>query len=102
MARRRAAIFVLCLLAAAVCRAEDSWTEVSPNVLRSPGLPCSYALVDGNSALLIGAARGVNVDELKTNVERVLVTHHHRDSVARLEDLIKAGAKASAPAASAE
>jgi glyoxylase-like metal-dependent hydrolase (beta-lactamase superfamily II) len=65
-------------------RPADGWTEVSPGVLRSPGLPAGYALVDGDAALLIDAPhppvglRGRGV----TKVDAVLLTHHHRDSCA--------------------
>src|SRR5262249_43841945 len=40
--------------------AAGDWTEVAPGVLRSPGLPAGYALVDGDTALLIDAPVGAD------------------------------------------
>src|SRR5688500_13762238 len=94
-------------LGAAPSQADDgvaAWTQVAPGVLRSPGIPCSYALVDGDAALLVGAASEASKPTLRSHgvetIELVLVTHHHRDSVASLADLLAAGAVARAPAAS--
>src|SRR4051812_4418216 len=60
------------------------WREVAPGVFASPGWPKSYAVVDGDKALLIDAAH--DFSGLKalgvTSVEQVLLTHHHRDSAA--------------------
>src|SRR5215469_16673154 len=65
-------------------RPAGAWTEVAPGVLRSPGLPVGYALVDGDAALLIDAP--VPADGLRARgiqkVDAVLLTHHHRDSCA--------------------
>jgi glyoxylase-like metal-dependent hydrolase (beta-lactamase superfamily II) len=80
------------------------WTEVMPGVYRSPGLPAGYALVSGDRALLIDApcppaglkARGVK------KIEGVLLTHHHRDSLAAVEDYLKERISVRAPAASAD
>ncbi|HYT88485.1 MAG TPA: MBL fold metallo-hydrolase, partial [Gemmataceae bacterium] len=81
-----------------------AWTEVAPGVLRSPGLPAGYALVDGDAALLIDAAHGA--DRLKGHgvkqVEAALLTHHHRDSCAAAGRLLAAGVKVRAPKAAAE
>jgi glyoxylase-like metal-dependent hydrolase (beta-lactamase superfamily II) len=91
--KARVPAILLCVLALAavawVAGREASppaggWTEVAPGVLRSPGLPAGYALVDGDRALLIDApcapeglaARGVK------HIDAVLLTHHHRDSAA--------------------
>jgi glyoxylase-like metal-dependent hydrolase (beta-lactamase superfamily II) len=65
-------------------RPAGDWTEAAPGVLRSPGLPAGYALVDGDTALLIDApapADGLRARGIK-KVEAVLLTHHHRDSCA--------------------
>jgi glyoxylase-like metal-dependent hydrolase (beta-lactamase superfamily II) len=81
-----------------------SWAEVSPGVLRSPGLPAGYALVDGDAALLIDAPqpadglRGQGV----TKVEAVLLTHHHRDSCAAAGTFLAAGVPVRAARESAE
>jgi glyoxylase-like metal-dependent hydrolase (beta-lactamase superfamily II) len=72
-------------------------------VLRSPGLPAGYALVQGDRALLIDApcppeglrARGVK------KVEVVLLTHHHRDGLAAVGACLAGGARVRAPKASA-
>jgi glyoxylase-like metal-dependent hydrolase (beta-lactamase superfamily II) len=85
-------------------QASGAWTEVAPGVLRSPGLPAGYALVDGEAALLIDCphdpvalkAQGVK------KIEAVLLTHHHRDSCAAAGKLLAAGVPVRAPKASAE
>jgi glyoxylase-like metal-dependent hydrolase (beta-lactamase superfamily II) len=81
----------------------DGWTEVVPGVFRSPGLPAGYALVSGGRALLIDApcppdgllARGVK------KIDLLLLTHHHRDSVAAVADYLARRIPVRAPAASA-
>jgi glyoxylase-like metal-dependent hydrolase (beta-lactamase superfamily II) len=80
------------------------WTEVTPGVIRSPGLPSSYALVEGEAALLIDAPcdrTGLGPRGVKT-VETVLLTHHHRDACAAVGAFLKDGTKVRAPKASAE
>ncbi|MGE0606776.1 MAG: MBL fold metallo-hydrolase [Pirellulales bacterium] len=82
-----------------------AWTEVVPGVLRSAGMPCSYALVEGHAALLIDAAEGADRAALLARgidkIELVLATHHHRDSLAQVDEFIAAGATVRAPLASA-
>jgi glyoxylase-like metal-dependent hydrolase (beta-lactamase superfamily II) len=60
------------------------WIEIAPGVLRSPGLPAGYALVEGGQALLIDAPQPG--DGLKMHgvdkVEAVLLTHHHWETCA--------------------
>jgi glyoxylase-like metal-dependent hydrolase (beta-lactamase superfamily II) len=81
-----------------------AWQQVAPGVWRSSGLPAGYALVDGDSALLIDAptagetlqAHGVK------KIDLVLLTHHHRDSCAAAGTLLTAKVKVRAPKASAE
>src|SRR5882762_6980968 len=60
------------------------WKQVAPGVWRSAGEPSAYALVDGDAALLIDAAAGADGAKPPgiNKVERVLLTHHHRDSCA--------------------
>ncbi len=85
-------------------RPSSDWTEVTPGVLRSPGLPAGYALVDGDSALLIDCPH--DPDGLKANgvkkVEAVLLTHHHRDTCEAAGKLLASGVAVRAPKASAE
>ncbi|MCI0455590.1 MAG: MBL fold metallo-hydrolase [Gemmataceae bacterium] len=84
--------------------AAGAWREVAPGVLRSPGLPAGYALVDGDAALLIDAptgAEGLKARGVK-KVELVLLTHHHRDSCSAAGNLLRAGVTVRAPKASAE
>ncbi len=80
------------------------WVEVSPGVLRSPGLPAGYALVSGDAALLIDAASGP--EGLKAHgvkkIEAVLLTHHHRDSAAFAGRYLADKVPVRAPKASAE
>jgi glyoxylase-like metal-dependent hydrolase (beta-lactamase superfamily II) len=58
----------------------QGWTEIAPGILRSPGCPAGYALVDGDTALLVDAP--VTPDGLKAlgikKIDAVLLTHHHR------------------------
>ncbi len=70
---------------------EHSWTEVAPGVLRSPGWPAGYALVSGDSAVLIDAPRPlaeVKAQGIKT-IRAVYLTHHHRDSCAFAAEYLK-------------
>jgi glyoxylase-like metal-dependent hydrolase (beta-lactamase superfamily II) len=73
---------------------QGGWSEVRPGVLRSPGLPCGYALLDGDAALLIDAPPGADLELLRKQgvkkVEMVLLTHHHRDTCARAAELVNA------------
>src|SRR5947208_2665603 len=114
---RRFAVWMMCvLLLAGVAwwarggssaeRRSANWHEVESGVWRSNGLPCGYALIDGDSALLIGAARNVDWRGLSSlgvkRIDRCLLTHHHRDTSALAGDLIQAGIQVQAPKASAE
>jgi glyoxylase-like metal-dependent hydrolase (beta-lactamase superfamily II) len=81
----------------------DPWTEVMPGVLRSPGLPAGYALLTGDRALLIDApcpADGLKARGVK-KIETILLTHHHRDSIASVAGYLAQGVKVRAPLASA-
>ena len=107
MRKLLAAMFCVSLLLATVwwVRGEPTnsrWREIAPGVWQSTGLPCGYALIDGDTALLIGAARGMDWHGLKLKVERCLLTHHHRDTSALARELIAAGVPVQAPKASAE
>jgi len=83
--------------------AGPKWTEVAPGVYRSPGIPAGYALVNGDRALLIDAP--APLDGLKAigvkHIDRVLLTHHHRDSCAQVGPFLDAGLIVQAPKASA-
>lgn len=84
---------------------DPAWQAVTPGVLRSAGMPTTYALVEDGGAVLIGAGRTATLDSLKPhgvqNVELVLLTHHHRDGCALAEDYARQGVTVRAPAASA-
>jgi glyoxylase-like metal-dependent hydrolase (beta-lactamase superfamily II) len=81
----------------------DAWSEVVPGVLRSPGLPCGYALLSGDRALLIDAP--CPPDGLKPHgvkkVDLVLLTHHHRDGLAAVSTYLDQRVTVRAPAAAA-
>ena len=102
------ALSCLCLLLATVWlvrgeRTNNRWREIPPGVWRSVGLPCGYALIDGDAALLIGASRSIDLQSLNVRrVDRCLLTHHHRDTSALARELIAAGIVVQAPKASAE
>ncbi len=69
------------------------------------GLPCSYAIIEEEAALVIDASIGADLETLKkraAKLELVLLTHHHRDSCARAEEWFNAGIYVQAPKASAE
>src|SRR5207244_4331003 len=60
-----------------------TWSEVSPGVYRSSSYPAGYALVEGESAILIDApvdAAALASQGVK-KVEAVYLTHYHRASV---------------------
>ncbi|MBY0523700.1 MAG: MBL fold metallo-hydrolase [Gemmataceae bacterium] len=85
-------------------KAPEAWIEVAPGVMRTPGLPGGYALVDGTNALLIDAP--VEADGLKATgvrqVEMVLLTHHHFDTCAAADRYLAAKVPVRAPEKSAE
>jgi glyoxylase-like metal-dependent hydrolase (beta-lactamase superfamily II) len=84
--------------------AAGAWKEVAPGVLRSPGLPAGYALLDGENALLIDAPCGP--DDLRgqgvKKIDAVLLTHHHRDTTAAAGRYLADKVPVRAPKASAE
>jgi glyoxylase-like metal-dependent hydrolase (beta-lactamase superfamily II) len=64
--------------------ADGAWTGAAPGVLRSPGSPACYALVSDGHALLVDAAcgpAGLKAHKV-SQVDAVLLTHHHRDIAA--------------------
>jgi glyoxylase-like metal-dependent hydrolase (beta-lactamase superfamily II) len=81
-----------------------AWAEVNPGVLRTTALPAGYALVSGDSALLIDAPHGTAGLKARgiKNVEGVLLTHHHRDACAAVDGLLAAKVPVRALKASAE
>ncbi|MCS6975576.1 MAG: MBL fold metallo-hydrolase [Gemmatales bacterium] len=85
---------------------EGRWVEIAPGVLRSPGLPAAHALIAEGKTLLIDAPVAADPVEVARQglgpVEMVLLTHHHRDTAARVGDWLATGAKVRAPKASAE
>jgi glyoxylase-like metal-dependent hydrolase (beta-lactamase superfamily II) len=80
-----------------------AWTEVSPGVWRSPGIPTSYAILEGENALLIDAAAPVEGLAARgaKKIEMALLTHHHRDTVAQAAKLLADRVPVRAPKASA-
>ena len=71
------------------------WVEVAPGILRSPSHPAGYALIDGDSALLIDAPQadaGLDAKGVKT-IEGVILTHYHRGSCGGAAELLKKGIK---------
>jgi glyoxylase-like metal-dependent hydrolase (beta-lactamase superfamily II) len=80
------------------------WIEIAPGMLRSPGLPAGYALIDGETALLIDAplpADGLKAHGIK-KIGAVLLTHHHRDTGAAVGKYLADKVSVRAPKASAE
>jgi glyoxylase-like metal-dependent hydrolase (beta-lactamase superfamily II) len=67
--------------------AATRWEEVAPGILRTSEQPFGYALVNDGHALLIDcpvAGDGLNAKGV-TAIDGVLVTHHHRDSIAGIQ-----------------
>src|SRR5262249_44026793 len=84
-------------------KAPGGWAEVAPGVLRSPGWPAGYALVAGDRALLLDApdaGEGLKAHGVR-QIDRALLTHHHRDSCAAAGALLAAGVPVRAPKESA-
>jgi glyoxylase-like metal-dependent hydrolase (beta-lactamase superfamily II) len=70
----------------------DDWTEVALGILRTKDMPYGYAIVADGHALLIDAPHpsdGLKNRGVKT-IDGVLLTHHHRDSVAAVESFLNA------------
>jgi glyoxylase-like metal-dependent hydrolase (beta-lactamase superfamily II) len=82
---------------------KGAWIEVAPGVLRTREPPFGYALVDGDTALLIDApvAAGLKDHRVK-KIEAVWLTHHHRDTCAAAGFFLADGVPVRAPKASAE
>jgi glyoxylase-like metal-dependent hydrolase (beta-lactamase superfamily II) len=83
--------------------AED-WAEVAPGVLRTATFPAGYALLDGDTAVLIDAPEngaGLQARGIK-KIDQVLLTHHHRDSLAAAGGFLAEGVPVRAPKAAAE
>lgn len=81
-----------------------TWVEVAPGVWQTNTLPYGYALVEGDEALLIDCpvdASGLKAKGIKT-IAGVLLTHHHRDSVAALASYREAKVPVRAAKAAAE
>jgi glyoxylase-like metal-dependent hydrolase (beta-lactamase superfamily II) len=112
--KRRTLSFVACVvLVASVAwlageigiagKPTGAWAEVIPGVFRSPGLPAGYALVTGDRAMLIDSPcppDGLKARSIK-KIELVLLTHHHRDSLASVESYLNDRIIVRAPVASA-
>lgn len=78
---------------------EAAWTTVAPGVLRSPGVPAGYALVNGAAAILVDAphdAAGLAQHGVKT-IEAVYLTDYHRWTVAAVAGHLKNGVPVHAP-----
>ena len=72
-------------------KTKSDWTEVAPGVLRSPGPAAGYALVSGDKALLIDVpttADGLAKHGVRS-IDRVILTHYHREVCAGLKALPK-------------
>jgi glyoxylase-like metal-dependent hydrolase (beta-lactamase superfamily II) len=111
VSKRLAALICLVVVAGAAwmgsrptpAKEGQSWREVAPGVLRSPGPVAGYALVAGDHALLIDApvtAEGLKAHGVK-KIEAVLLTHHHRDTAAVAGKFLASGSPVRAPKASA-
>jgi glyoxylase-like metal-dependent hydrolase (beta-lactamase superfamily II) len=75
----------------------DGWTEISPDVYRSPGWPAGYALVDGSDALLIDAPHDIAGLAGVKKISEVYLTSYHRASCAQVAALLGQGVPIAAP-----
>src|SRR5688572_17789964 len=59
------------------------WAEIAPGLLRTTEPPYGYALVQDGHAMLIDCPIPGDALRLKgvTDIDGVLLTHHHRDTV---------------------
>lgn len=80
---------------AAPMQPASRWTEVTPGILRSPGVPAGHALIADGKALLIDAP--CPAEGLGAAVEQVLLTHYHRASVAAVDFYLKNNLTVRAP-----
>src|SRR5262245_13128623 len=81
-----------------------AWQEVAPGIWRSTDLPHGYALVDNGHALLIDAAHsaeGLMEGAKVSQIDRVLLTHHHLDTCAKVDSFLVDKIPVQAPRASA-
>jgi glyoxylase-like metal-dependent hydrolase (beta-lactamase superfamily II) len=71
---------------------DSSWVKVAPGIYRCKLNAYSYAIVDGENAILIDAS--IPLDDLKSlevqKIDFVLLTHPHRDSVRKVGEYLKA------------
>jgi glyoxylase-like metal-dependent hydrolase (beta-lactamase superfamily II) len=85
-------------------KAESAWEEIAPGIFRTKEMPHGYALVNDGHALLIDAP--IAGDGLKAHgvkeIDAVLLTHHHRDSLAAVDSYLKAKVPVRASKLSAE
>jgi glyoxylase-like metal-dependent hydrolase (beta-lactamase superfamily II) len=80
-----------------------SWEQVGDGIYRTKAAPHTYALVAGDKAVLIDAAASPEaVAELGAKSVEVVLTHHHRDSVAFLAEYREKRWPVRAPKESAE
>lgn len=83
---------------------ERPWIEVTPGVWRTATLPAGYAIIDGETGLLIDAPQA-SVDWKSLGVkkiETVLLTQHHRDTCAAADRFLAANISVRAAKAAAE
>src|SRR5262249_2945581 len=81
------------------------WSEVAPGVWRTAAMPFGHALVADGHALLIDAPHDpapLLKDARVSQIDAVLLTHHHHDTCAKAADLLAAKVPVRAPKASAE
>jgi glyoxylase-like metal-dependent hydrolase (beta-lactamase superfamily II) len=80
------------------------WEKLTPALWRSTSQPYGYALVADDKALLIDCPvppDGLKAQGIKT-IDGVLLTHHHRDSIAAIQSYLDAKIPVRAAKASAE
>ncbi|HEV3439402.1 MAG TPA: MBL fold metallo-hydrolase, partial [Gemmata sp.] len=81
-----------------------NWEKIAEGIYCTKSSPHEYAIIDRDKALLIDASVAPDVvDELGVKtVEAVLLTHHHRDTVAHAAEYHKKGISVRAPKESAD
>jgi glyoxylase-like metal-dependent hydrolase (beta-lactamase superfamily II) len=99
-----AGIVACCSLGWTHADSAERLQQIAPGVLRSTSLPAAHVLFENRSAVIIGCPQQVTPEDLQAagieTCKLVLLTHHHRDSVAGSQQWLARGAAVRASAQS--
>jgi glyoxylase-like metal-dependent hydrolase (beta-lactamase superfamily II) len=106
---RRTLLFLGCLAALSATawfglarqpKEPPRWAEVAPGLWRTSTMPYGYAIVSDGKALLIDAPQ--SAVGLPATVDRIVLTHHHRDGLDALPGFLEAKVPVAASKLAAE